>query len=796
MTRIYSDFVYSLRLLRKSPGFTAVAIGSIALGIASCTVIATAVDSYLVKPLPFRDPSQLLLLKQVSREGPAAVTWQDYRDWKEQCHAFSSLGYFRIDTFNLSGEGDAERVRGSRVDSGFFRTLAAQPLHGRFFRADEESAPASRLIILSDAFWHRRYNRDQSVIGRELVVDGEPRTIVGVAPPELRMPMGFHDLFVLSTNAELDRGPRGDHAMGVIARLGTGATLQQANAEINVLAQRAEIERPDTNKGWTAAAYPLHDFIARGPRRALQILSVAVGLVLLICCVNVANLLLARNTARLHEMAVRGALGASGWRLFGQLLTESTTLALAGGACGIILARWGVDALSASIPAVMQPAGGIVMDGRVLLFSVLLCIGAGVLFGALPAFKLLRSRQALTLREGARSSSPGHSRLSSAFVVAEVTLAVLLLSSAALMIASLARMQSAELGYEPKGVLTAEIAFKGERESPPQTRLFAMEKLLARLSQLPGVTAASAVNWPPMTSNDSREYVAAGNGEQRWASFRIATPDYANAIGLRLLAGRFLAESDSPTSERVVVVNRRLAGMAFPGQQALGRQLDVRTEPGQRGVPLLIVGIVGDTRHFNPAAEPPPDLYVPFAQQPSEQMYLVLRTTLDPAELAEPLRAAVREEAPNLPLNLVRPMEQVMADGMTPARVTARTMSIFAALALLLAAIGLYGVISFLVASRTYEFGVRLALGAPRSSLFRLVMARAFVLTGIGALLGFAGGLAVARILRAVLSDTIQPEPAAFAGVALMLSIVAIAASWLPVRRALALDPLRALKTE
>jgi len=805
MNGLRNDILYALRMMRKSPGFTLIAAGTLALGIAANTVVFSAVHGFLLKPLPIADPARVVLIKQTAPPSrtPSTVAWPDYQDWKHGAGGFSSMGMFQIDTFNITGGDTAERVRGSRADSGLFRTLGLSPLRGRLFTEADDAPGAARVVLLNDAFWQRRFNRAPEILGGTIRLDGVPHTVVGILPPQARIPMGFNDVFVSINGSELAKTGRGNHFLGVVGRIKPGSTIEECRSQLGALAVRLGSDFPDTNKDWGVTVTPLHEALSVGPRRALMVLSVAVGLVLLICCANLANLLLARGSTRTREISVRGALGASPSRLWRQLLVESAMLACLGLVGGLLLGRWGMDGMISALPAGLQPPGGIEMDATVLFFTIGLTLATVIVFGTLPALKLMRSSTFNSLRTGVRSAGAGvgRSRLSSALVAGEMSLAVLLLSSAGVFMVSLIRMQGADGGYRPEGVLTAEVAIKGERYRDAQQQFEVMERILARAATLPGVEAASAVNFPPMTSSTFRVYAAEGRvpaagTRPSEATFFQATPDYLRAIGIKLVQGRFFTPQDSRNTEPVAVINQTLARTSFPGKDPLGQHVALYVAPGKLGPWMRVVGIIGDVRHFNPVSDAPPALYVPHSQQPPAQMYLTIRTSGHPGDLARPLRDAVNSVDPDLPLNLVRSMEQVMADGMAPARITTGMMTVFAALALGLAAMGLYGVIAFLVATRTHEFGVRLALGATKAHLLRLVLRRAALLTGIGALLGFAGGVAVTRLLRSVLSDVIKPEPLAFVGVAALLAIVALAASWLPVRRALSLDPVRALRVE
>jgi predicted permease len=800
MSGIIKDLLHALRLLRQAPGFAAAAVATLALGIGANTVIFTAVESFLLRPLPLKDPDRLVVLHQTAptTRQPSSVAWPDYQDWRAATDVFQDSAALQIETFNFSFEGQPERVRGARVTGSFFGVLGLPPLHGRAFLPSDQDSSAPPAVLSHD-FWRARFAADPSIVGRPLFVDGVSHTVVGVMPAQVRFPPGFSDVWIpLRPNAKA--AGRGNHFLSVIARLQPGKSPADARTRLETIAARLSAEFPDSNKDWSAAVTPLAELFARGPRRALSIISVAVFLVLLICCANVACLLLARSASRTREIAVRAALGAARTRLLRQLLSESLVLSLLGGAFGLLLARWGIDALAASLPAALLPMGGLSLNPRVLAFAFAASCFTGILFGLVPAWRGSIADVHSALKEGARttSASPARARLQSVLVVAEVALAVLLLISAGVLLTSLRRLQQVDLGFNRQGLLTAEISLRSA--APRDTAQF-YEQLLARLQAIPGVSAAAAVNWLPMTNDTRRAFAINGvpsdPAQRLGAGFRVASPDYARTLDMRLLRGRFFSEQDSSSALPVVVVNSSFARRFFPEMDPLGRRVALFTSPSELGRWMTVVGVSSDLRHNGPGADPQPELFVPLAQNSIDSMYFAVRAASgDPAALAPAFRATVQSLDPNLPISLLRPMDRLIADHLAPPRFTSAMIGLFALVALLLATLGLFGVISYLIGHRTHEFGVRLALGAASADLLRLVVRRAAVLTGFGVLLGLAGGFAVTRVLRSVLFDDIRPDPVVFLVTAALLFAVAIAASLLPLRRTLRLDPLRALRSE
>jgi putative ABC transport system permease protein len=799
MTGFQADVKYTLRLLKNSPGFTAIAIATLGLGIGANTVIFSGIESFLLRPLPLKEPDRLVFVRQVSKTGEQySATYPEYTEWKSNVRAFEGLAALEIGVFNLSGEGEPRRLRGSRVNVDFFAVMGLAARLGRTFSSDEDRAGAAPSVVLSHAFWLKEFGGNRDAIGSPIVLDGKAHTILGVMPPELRFPMGFCEIWV-PLLAEGTAPSRHLRYLAVVGRLAHTATLNDARAQTEAVAKRLEEMYPESNKDLSVVLTPLHDQLSRGPKRALVVMFVAVTFVLLICCVNLANMLLARAMHRHREIAIRMAVGADRGRLLRQLLVESTVLALLGGIAGLLIASWGVELLRISLPPYLQPMGGLSINRTVLQFTLGLSIITGMLFGLAPATSLLKHYSVDALRGNARSrgQGAGRSRASSILVVAEIAIATVLLIGAGLLVEWMRQLDGTDAGYDPRPVLTAELLMKSGKYQEPAKRWLAVEEVLRRLEATPGVSAASVVNWPPMTNDTTREYSIEGqnlpaSARPPAAGFRTATAKYAQVMSIPVLKGRFIRDTDRAGTEPVVVVNDLFARRAWPDEDPVGKRIGLH-EHGKITAWHTVVGIVGDVRHRGPVAAPQPEIYVPYPQHGTETLYVAVRTVGDPAASARTLESVVKSVDADLPVALVRPMKRVIADGLAAAQFTTNLITAFSGFALLLAAIGLYGVISYLVARRVHEFGVRLALGATTSDLMRLVLRRSLLLTGAGTLLGVLGGIVASRLLAAAF-EGVAPDPVVFIVVAVLLTATAVGATWVPLRRAIVVGPLNALR--
>jgi putative ABC transport system permease protein len=801
LTGLLSDLGYAFRLLRKSPAFTVIAVATLGLGIGANVVLFTALQAFVLRPLPFPEPERLVMFEGTHRQSgeTARASLADYRDVAASVQRLGPVGAVQLDTFGLRAGGDAERVRGSRVTASLLSTLGLNVVAGRGLEPADENPGSARVALISDGFWQRRFGGSPDVVGREVVIDGVVHAIVGVLPAGIDFPMGFSDLWLpFRTTAETpSRASRGLIAIG---RLRPGVSMEQAQADIEAIAARLEAAHPDTNRGWTIRLLPVQELLRRAPRRVLTLIFGVVAFVLLIACANVANLLLARSVVRTQEIAVRSALGASRLRLFRQVLLESLVLAVLGGALGLLLARWGIVLFAASLATGMVPPNALEIDGTVLTFTVAVSVLTGVVFGLVPAFRLARAQTVAVLREGSRglATSASAARLQSTIAVAEVAIAVTLLVGAGVLLVGLYRLHTIDPGFRGDHVLTAELSVRALPDSTAEPRVAFYDAVLGRLAAQPGVRAAAAVTWPPMTSDTIRPVDLDGQPREQplSAGYRAASSEYARAMGLRLSRGRFIAAEDTQTAMPVAVVNETFARRAWADADPLGRRLAFREGAGQLVPWRTVVGVIADVRHHGPGLDPQPEVFVPLAQDPPESVYLAVLTTGPPIEFAPVLRSVLRALAPDLPLSLVRTMDQVVADYLTGARLTGAMIGLFGLIALVLSAMGLFGVIAYLVNLRIHEFGIRIALGATPRDLLRLVLRRSVLLTGIGTLLGLVGGFAAANLLRAVLMSEIRPEPAVFVGVVAVLAGIALAASLVPLRRVLLANPAMALHAE
>jgi putative ABC transport system permease protein len=798
LTGLFSDIAYALRLLRKSPGFTLVAVVTLGLGIGANVVMFTVLQAFVLRPLPFPEPERLVMFEGTHRQSgeTTRASLADFRDVEVVVERLGPIGALQLDTFSFRAGGDAERVRGSRVTASLLPTLAFAPAAGRGLEPADERPGAAPVALMSDAFWHRRFGGSPDAVGREVVVDGLAHTIVGVLPAGVDFPMGFSDLWIplARTSEEPSRVARGLIAIG---RLRPGVAIEQAQAELETIAARLETTHPETNRGWTIRLLPLQEMLRRTPRRVLTLIFGVVAFVLLIACANVANLLLARSVVRTQEIAVRSALGASRLRLFRQVLIESLVLAALGGAVGLLLARWGVAAFGASLVIGMLPPNGLALDSTVLAFTVAVSVLTGIVFGMVPAFRLARSQTVTVLREGSRGlgTSASAARLQSTIAVAEVALAVTLLVGAGVLLVGLYRLHTVDPGFRGDHVLTAELSIRSQANQQAMSRSAFYERVLAELAAHPGVRVAAAVTWPPMTSDTIRPFEIDGQRREHplSAGYRVASHGYERAMGIPVLRGRFIEAGDTQAALPVAVVNETFARRAWEGEEALGRRLAMPATAGQPVEWRTVVGVIADIRHRGPGLEPEPEVFVPLAQDPPESVYLAVLTTGPPSEFAPTLRGVLRGLDPDLPLSLVRTMDQVAADYLNAARLVGAMIGLFGVLALVLSAMGLFGVIAYVVNLRMHEFGIRIALGATPRDLLRLVLRRSVLLTGTGTLLGLVGGFAAANLLRAVMMSEIRPEPTVFIGVVAVLAGIALGASLVPLRRVLLANPATTL---
>ncbi|HEV2615465.1 MAG TPA: ABC transporter permease [Candidatus Acidoferrales bacterium] len=809
MNTLLQDIRYAVRMLAKSPGFTTVAILTLALGIGANTALFTVVNAILLRPLPFRDPGKLCLVTESLPSFPSlGPSYQNYLDFRDQAKSLTGLAALHIDFMNLTGQGDPERLKAEMATATLFPLLGVNALAGHTFTTEEDRYGGPPVVLLSYSFWQRNFGGASNIVGRSITLDDQRYTVTGILPPDFQIIVPADVIVPFAPWAHGLPDDRNWHP-GIIAigRLRPNVTFEQARAEMATIAQRLDKQYPLYDTGMGAHVSGFQDLLVQNVRPALLVLLGAVGLVLLIACGNIANLLLARAASRQHEIAVRTALGATRLRIVRQLLTESLLLALAGAGLGLLLAWLIMEPLLSLAPSSLPNVGKIGMDGHVLAFTAIVALATGVLFGLVPALQTLKFDIRPALSDAARGSigGAGRHRIRNTLVVTEVALALLLLIGAGLLIRSFARLQDVQPGFQPAHLLLADVPLspKAYAQSAPRMEFF--DQLLARARTLPGVTSAGAAVILPVTGNGSlihfniqgrppkspHDYILIG--------YRPISSGYLRALRVPLLAGRLLRDSDTDRGPYVVVVNESMAKQYFPGESPLGKRVQLGAIPNKE-VPLMeIVGVVGDMKQTL-ASEASAEMYVPYRQAnamlPIFTMSLVLRTSSDPHSEVSALRSAVHDLNPNQPLVNFRTMQENIATSVSDPRFRTVLLGIFAASALLLSVIGLYGLMAYSVVQRTSEIGIRLALGAQRADVMKMIVRDALklVLSGIG--LGIVGALALSRLLTRFLYGVLPNDPATFVGVSIILALVALAACYIPARRAMRVDPMIALRYE
>ncbi|MFN7944435.1 MAG: ABC transporter permease [Blastocatellia bacterium] len=804
MERLIQDVRYGWRLLVKSPGFTIVAVFTLALGIGANTAIFSVVNSVLFRSLPYPHAERLMTIweNHQARGGPENefTSPTGFEDWRDQAASFDQVAAYAGWQPTLTGQNEPEQLNGAVVSHNVFTLLGVGPQLGRAFSPEEDKAGAERVVIIGYGLWQRRFGGDPSLIGRTISLMGEIYTVIGV------MPAGFR--FPVISNAEIwrtirptinDGCQRGCLTIRVLARLKPGVTQPQAAAELDAIARRVAAQYPDTNQGIGATVLPLRELVTGNIRMPLLVMLGAVGLVLLIACANVANLLLARAATREREMAVRAALGAGRWRIIRQLLSESLLLALAGGLFGLLLGYWMVDLLITFSPPGTPRVDEITLDRTATGFTLAVTLLTGVLFGLAPAWQMARADLNQSLRDsrGETASVKGR-RVLNGLVIAETALALMLLVGAGLLMKSFIRLQHVDPGFRPQGVLTAVVALpRSSYPDPPQIRAF-YRQLLERLGAVPGVENVGAVSSLPLGNFNTdagfliegRPKPAVGQGPTAWYS--AASRDYFQAIGIRLRRGRMFTERDHDTAPKTVIISESFARRYFTGEDPLGKRIGNGRPDGWRE----IIGVVDDVRHFGLDVDVRPTMYFSDQQQPARRMCIVLRTAGDPLSLASALRAQVLALDRNLAVSNLQTMEQITSESIAAPRFTLLLIGLFAVLALLLAAAGIYGVMSYAVTQRTHEVGIRLALGAQSGDVLKMVISQGLKLVIGGVLIGLAGALALTKLMKSLLFSVSASDPLTFATVALMLIAVALLACWIPARRATKVDPMIALRCE
>jgi len=807
MNSLLHDLRYALRQLRKSPGFTVVAVVTLALAIGANTAVFSVVDQVLLHPLPFPDSDRIVKVSQTF-EGLSTndASPANYLDWVSQNQlsenqAFAEMAASRGWQGSLSTGDRPELVKGTMTTPSFFPLFGVDPILGRGLEASDAQPGNDHVVVLGYGLWQRYFAADRAIVGRDIRLNGEQFTVVGVMPPNFS-PDEYGDLWLTSpwgvpTHPLVpDKDPRqfrGRNYLDVWARLKPGVTAQQARAELETIGRRLESQYPDSNGDVGVSFLPLHEYIVGDIRPVLLVLLAAVVIVLLIGCANVANLLLARATARAKEISIRTALGASRRRLLRQLLTESVLLALVAGVLGFLLAVLAVPALLALSPPDIREFNHIGINGEVLAFSFLASVVSGVGFGLIPALQSSRSNPNEFLKEGERGSTANRGRTRSTLVIAEVGLSLVLLVAAGLLAKSFARLMDVNPGFDPDHLLTFNLALPSSADRVRQLAFY--QQVVQRLQGLPGVQAVGAVSRLPLSGgNSSRSFYVPGIEKSFDADIRVSTPDYFRTMRIPLLRGRNFSDSDLGSSLNIAIVNDALAHNVFPGQDPIGKQI---THFGPDDLTLQIIGVVGNVRHVGLDAAPHSEIYqlLGHAQWPS--MSVAIRSaTSDPTSVTSAAQNVVWSVNKDVPLANVRTMLDLIANSVQRRKFSMLLLTMFAGAAMLLAAIGLYGVMSYSVAQRTHEIGIRMALGARRPDVLALVVKQGMVLALMGIAAGAVLSLAITRLISGMLFGITATDPLTFAGVAALLGTVALLANYLPARRASKVDPMVALRCE
>jgi putative ABC transport system permease protein len=808
MLTLLGDLRYSFRTLRNMPGFTIVALLVLALGIGANTAIFSVVNSVVLRPLPYPGADRLALIWEtdlkdgIQREGPSGP---NFLDWKEQNQSFEEMALLEVGTGTLTGEGEPEQVIGLRVTTNFLSMLGARTVLGRGFTYAEGAGKARYPVaVLANGFWKRRFASDAHVIGRTLFMNSEPYTVIGVLAPDFYQPLPS-DLYVPWPVAELRAKSRVSHDFGVIARLKPHITIAQAQAELSAMARRINAETPRL-AGWDVSVVGMKQALFEYIRPALLLLLGAVGLLLLLACVNVSSLLLARVTGRRKEMAIRAALGAGRGRLVMQILSESLLLSLVGGVLGVFFAVWGVDLLSAVLPRTLpmaeagaeiaRPAIGV--DARALAFALLISTGAALVFGLIPALYGAGADVNDALKAGGRTSSPspGRTTVWRFLVAGEVALASMLLIGAGLAMKSFVNLQHVNPGIRPHHVLTFRMRlptdnlYKSDREQAVFYR-----RVIDNVEQIPGIQSAGLSDVLPLGQQNDREYFTIENrplppGQSLVADFRRISPRYLNTMGVPLLEGRLLSDRDGADAPLVILIDETLARQYWPNENPLGRRMRLWGQFRQ------VVGIVGQVHHYGLEKQPEPTIYAPFEQMPNKSMALAVRTAMDTQAVVRAVKQAVWSVDRGQPVFQIRSMDDYLSLADTAPRISTALLLIFAGISVLLAALGIHGVVSYGVAERTREFGLRMALGSTPGQLKTLVIRNGLKTALMGLVAGMAGAAALASTLRALLYGVAPLDPAVMAGVTALLLTVALFANYVPARRATRIDPMEALHHE
>ena len=809
---LWKDLRYGARGMVRQPAFTIVAVITLALGIGANTAIFSVVNDLLLRPLPYRDAERLVMLWEVAPDGTRqnVTSRANFRAWREQATAFEGMAAFSDQRLNLTGDADPEEVSVQLATPELFQVLGVEPLLGRGLTPDDARPGSPNVAVLSHGIWQRRFGGDPQVVGKPITINGASVTVVGVLPAGFQWhlrklsgtgkPAEIWTVLAMPTEGPATLG----RFLSVVARLKTGVSLEQASSEMKIIAARREQDAPQYNKGFTAEVIPLREQFVGNVRPALLILLGAVGLVLLIACANVANLMLVRAATRQKEIALRTALGAYRGRIVRQLLTESLLLALLSSLLGLGLAWWGIKALVAISPRDLVNLQGVGINITVLAWTLAISLATGIIFGLVPALEATRLNLSDALKEGGKGTggqSSRSSRLRNVLVIAEVALALILLVGAGLMVKSFARLQKIDTGFNTENVLTMVVRLPGRKYREDSQVVTFFRQATARIRALPGVRDVGAVNYLPLYGGlaASTTFMIEGQpelppGQRPKTNVRVSDPGYFSAMGIPLLRGRNFTDQEAVEAKHVVLISKSLAERYFPGEDPLGKRITVPMS--EKPVPTEVIGMVGDVRYDSLTDQAEPTVYLPHPELTYGFMTLVIRTDGDPAAMAPAVRGELMAMDPDQPVSDVRTMDQVMAETVSRPRFNTLLFGLFAGLATLLAGVGIFGVMNYSVTLRTRELGIRMALGAQPGRVLMLILRQGLLLTLIGIGIGLAGALALTRVISGLLFGVDATDPATFAAIVLLLAAVSLVACYIPARRATKVDPLIALRYE
>jgi putative ABC transport system permease protein len=809
METFWQDLRFGFRQLLAKPGFAAIAILSLALGIGANTAIFSLLDAVLLRPLPFHDPDRLVMVwEDATRVGfprntPAPA---NYADWKAQNRVFEDMAAVNWRSYNLTDEGEPEKVEAQGVTANFFPLLGVKPELGRVFTEEEDQPGRSNVALISYGLWQRRFGGDPALVGKEILLDGQKRTVIGVAPPGFQFLSKETGLWVPMAFSPQELANRGSHYLTVVARMKPGVTLQEARADVAAITQRINRDNPVSWSGFEigSVVISMREQLAGDARQALLVLLVAVGFVLLIACANIANLLLSRGAARYREIALRAALGAGRHRIVRQLLTESVLLAVAGGATGLLFAWLSFSFLKQIIPDAMSLNAGVRIDAKVFGFTLLLSLLTGIIFGIAPALQAAKVdlNEALKQGGGRAGAGAGHHRLRGALVVIEVAMALVLLVGAGLLIQTFLRLRALDIGVNPENVLTLRTALPRNKYGELPKRDAFYQQVLERVRALPGVisagyTTAAPLTWKGGTNGFTVEGREQGPGQD--AQNRQISLGYMETMGVKIRQGRFFDDHDDAQAQPVAIINETMARQFWPGENPLGKRFKLGPGDSQRPW-VTIVGVIVDVKEMGLEAPAKAEMFLPYQQLPNMLWNiprdLAVRTTGDPLSVAAAVRQAIWSVDRNQPVSNIRTMDEILSEEVAQRRIGMTLLAAFAALALLLASLGIYGVLSYSVAQRTHEIGIRMALGAGRKDVLQMALADGMRLAAAGVVIGLGASFALTRLMERLLFGVSASDPLTLGGVTLLLVAVALVACLIPARRATKVDPVVALRTE